>query len=232
MSCRGSARRSAPRWSSIEDVDRISFTGSTETARIIGQAAARTITPVSFELGGKSPFVVCADADLDAAAQTVAGQYINAGQVCLAGTRILVEASIADDLLARVRKEVAASKVGDPRDGGTQIGPLIHPEPFQRVSGFVERALADGAKPLWGGERHEFGDLYFQPTLLANVRQDMEIVQREVFGPVLTWQTFSDEKELIELANGTKYGLAATLFSRQRERAWRIAGSSSPAPSG
>jgi acyl-CoA reductase-like NAD-dependent aldehyde dehydrogenase len=206
-----------------EDVDRISFTGSTDTARIIGQAAARTITPVSFELGGKSPFVVLDDADLDAAARTIAGQYNNAGQVCLAGTRILVEASIADDLLARVRKQVAASKVGDPREGGTKIGPLIHPEAFQRVTGFVERAFADGAKPLWGGERHEFGDLYFQPTMLTNVRQEMEVVQREVFGPVLTWQTFTDENELVEMANGTKYGLAATLFSRNEKRAWRIA---------
>jgi acyl-CoA reductase-like NAD-dependent aldehyde dehydrogenase len=206
-----------------EDVDRISFTGSTDTARIIGQAAARTITPVSFELGGKSPFVVLDDADLDAAARTIAGQYNNAGQVCLAGTRILVEASIAEDLLARVRKQVAASKVGDPREDGTKIGPLIHPEAFQRVTGFVERAFADGAKPLWGGERHEFGDLYFQPTMLTNVRQEMEVVQREVFGPVLTWQTFTDENELVEMANGTKYGLAATLFSRNEKRAWRIA---------
>jgi acyl-CoA reductase-like NAD-dependent aldehyde dehydrogenase len=206
-----------------EDVDRISFTGSTDTARLIGMAAARTITPVSFELGGKSPFVVFADADLAAAAQTIAGQYNNAGQVCLAGTRILAEASIAEDLLARVRREVAASKVGDPRDGATRIGPLIHPEAFRRVEGFVDRALSDGAEPLWGGKAHDFGDLYFQPTLLANVRQEMEVVQHEVFGPVLTWQTFSDEDELVEMANGTKYGLAAMVFTRSEERAWRVA---------
>jgi acyl-CoA reductase-like NAD-dependent aldehyde dehydrogenase len=206
-----------------EDIDRISFTGSTDTARIIGQAAARTITPVSFELGGKSPFVVLDDADLDAAARTIAGQYNNAGQVCLAGTRILAEASIADDLLARVRKAVAASKVGDPRDHATRIGPLIHPEALRRVSGFVERAFTDGAEPLWGGRRDDFGDLYFQPTMLTNVRQEMEVVQHEVFGPVLTWQTFTDENELIEIGNGTKYGLAAVLFSRDEKRAWRIA---------
>ncbi|WP_395711878.1 aldehyde dehydrogenase [Reyranella sp.] len=206
-----------------EEIDRISFTGSTDTARIIGQAAARTITPVSFELGGKSPFVVFGDADLDAAARTIAGQYNNAGQVCLAGTRILVEQSIAEDLLGRVRKQVDAGKVGDPREGGTKVGPLIHPEAFARVTGFVERALADGAKPLWGGKRHDFGDLYFQPTLLTDVRQDMEVVQREVFGPVLTWQTFADEEELIEMANGTRYGLAAMLFTGSEKRAWRIA---------
>ncbi|HUN51422.1 MAG TPA: aldehyde dehydrogenase family protein [Candidatus Sulfotelmatobacter sp.] len=206
-----------------EDIDRISFTGSTDTARLIGQAAAKTITPVSFELGGKSPFAVFADADLDAAAQTIAGQYNNAGQVCLAGTRILVQQSIAADLLERVRRHVAASKVGDPRVAGTRIGPLIHPDAFRRVSGFVERALADGARPLWGGGRHEFGALYFQPTLLTDVRQDMEVVQREVFGPVLTWQTFADEDELVAAANGTKYGLAAMLFTRDEARAWRVA---------
>jgi acyl-CoA reductase-like NAD-dependent aldehyde dehydrogenase len=206
-----------------EDVDRISFTGSTDTARVIGQAAARTITPVSFELGGKSPFVVFADADLDAAARTIAGQYNNAGQVCLAGTRILVESSIAEDLLGRVRKQVAGSKVGDPREPQTKIGPLIHPEAFERVKGFVERALGDGARPLWGGKPDEQGGLYFQPTMLANVRQEMEVVQREVFGPVLTWQTFTDENAVVEMANGTTYGLAATLFTRDEKRAWRIA---------
>jgi acyl-CoA reductase-like NAD-dependent aldehyde dehydrogenase len=205
-----------------EDIDRISFTGSTDTARIIGQAAARTITPVSFELGGKSPFVVFADADLEAAARTIAGQYNNAGQVCLAGTRILVENSAAEDLLNRVRRQVAQSRVGDPREAETRIGPLIHPEAFERVRGFVERALADGARPLWGGKQDTFGDLYFQPTMLTNVRQEMEVVQREVFGPVLTWQTFTDENELVEMANGTKYGLAAMLFTRDEKRAWRI----------
>jgi aminomuconate-semialdehyde/2-hydroxymuconate-6-semialdehyde dehydrogenase len=204
------------------DIDRISFTGSTDTARLIGAAAARTITPVSFELGGKSPFVVFADADLDAAAKTIAGQYNNAGQVCLAGTRILAEKTIADDLLGRVRRHVEASKVGDPREADTRIGPLIHPVAFDRVTGFVDRALADGAKPIWGGGKHAFGNLYFQPTLLTNVRQDMEVVQKEVFGPVLTWQTFSDEHELVELANGTKYGLAAMVFTRSEERAWRV----------
>jgi acyl-CoA reductase-like NAD-dependent aldehyde dehydrogenase len=204
------------------DIDRISFTGSTDTARLIGEAAARTITPVSFELGGKSPFVVFADADLDAAAKTIAAQYNNAGQVCLAGTRILVEKAAADDLLARVRAEVEKIKIGDPRQAGTKLGPLIHPDAFNRVSGFVERALADGARPLWGGKKHAHGELYFEPTLLTDVKQDSEIVQKEVFGPVLTWQTFSDEDELVEMANGTRYGLAAVVFTGNEERAWRV----------
>ncbi|MGB9379338.1 aldehyde dehydrogenase family protein [Candidatus Binatus sp.] len=205
------------------DIDRLSFTGSTDTAKLIGQSTARSLTPVSFELGGKSPYVVCADADLDAAAQTAAGQYINAGQVCLAGTRLLVEASVADEFQSKLRAAVAHMTVGDPREKSTRVGPLITPEHFKRVEGFVERALKAGVKPLWGGKRSNVGELYFEPTLLEGARQDMEIVQREVFGPVLTWQTFRDEDEMLELANGTHYGLAAMIFSKNEERAMRIA---------
>ena len=206
-----------------DDVDRISFTGSTDTARLIGQAAARSLTPVAFELGGKSPLVVCADADLDAAAQTVATQYLNAGQVCLAGTRVLVEAAVADAFLGKVRAAAAAMTVGDPREATTRVGPLITREHFERVDGFVRRALADGARVEWGGSPHARGGLYYAPTLLTSVRADMEIVQREVFGPVLTWQTFRDDDEVIAIANATRYGLAATLFTRDERRAWRLA---------
>ena len=205
------------------DIDRLSFTGSTETAKLIGASAARSLTPVSFELGGKSPFIVCADADLDAAAQTAAGQYVNAGQVCLAGTRLLVAAAVADEFRAKLRAAMSHITVGDPRDKATRVGPLITPEHFARVEGFVDRALRAGARPLWGGTRHAAGALYFQPTLLEDVDPDAEIVQREVFGPVLTWQTFRDEDELVRLANGTRYGLAAMVFSRSEERAMRLA---------
>jgi acyl-CoA reductase-like NAD-dependent aldehyde dehydrogenase len=204
-------------------MSRISFTGSPETARIIGQAAARTLTPMSAELGGKSPFIVCADADLDAAAQTVAGQYINAGQVCLAGTRILVEASVEAEFLAKVRAAVGQMTVGDPRLPTTRVGPLIHPDHFARVAGFVDRAKAAGADLLWGGGRDAAGALYFQPTMFAGVNPGDEIAQEEVFGPVLTWQTFADDAEAVALANGTKYGLAGTLFCGNEARAMRIA---------
>jgi acyl-CoA reductase-like NAD-dependent aldehyde dehydrogenase len=206
-----------------EDVDRLSFTGSTDTGRLIGAAAGRNLVPVSFELGGKSPFVVFADADLEAAVRTLATQYLNAGQVCLAGTRVLVERSAAPRVLEAFRAAAQSLKVGDPRVPGTLVGPLIHPEHFERVAGFVERARAAGAKPLWGGGRHAAGDLYFEPTLFEGVSQSMEIVQREVFGPVLTWQTFDGEDEAVALANGTRYGLAAMLFSRDEARARRVA---------
>lgn len=205
------------------ELARISFTGSTDTAKIIGQAAARTITPMSSELGGKSPFIVCADADLDAAAQTVAMQYMNAGQVCLAGTRILVEETIEAEFLDKVRKAVSQMVVGDPRDPKTRVGPLIHPDHFARVSAFVERAKSAGAEVLWGGGPSDVGDLYFQLTMFANPGADAEISQNEVFGPVLTWQTFADEEEAIAVANCTRYGLAGTLFCGDEERAMRIA---------
>jgi acyl-CoA reductase-like NAD-dependent aldehyde dehydrogenase len=204
-------------------IDRISFTGSTDTAQRIGAAAARSITPLAAELGGKSPFIVCADADLDAAAQTIAGQYLNAGQVCLAGTRVVVERSIADALLARVRAACARMVVGDPREPETRVGPLITAEHFARVSGFVERAKAAGARALWGGGRHPAGALYFEPTLFEGVKPDAEISQREVFGPVLTWQTFGSDDEAVAFANDTRYGLAGVLFSRNEKRAMAIA---------
>jgi len=205
------------------DIDRLSFTGSTDTAKLIGASAAQSLTPVSFELGGKSPFIVCADGDLDAAAQTAAGQYVNAGQVCLAGTRLLVDERVADPFQAKLRAAMSHMTVGDPREKTTRVGPLITDEHFARVAGFVERALAAGATPLWGGKRHPAGDLYFEPTLLAGTTPDSEVVQREVFGPVLTWQTFDDEDELVRLANSTRYGLAAMIFSRNEERAMRLA---------
>ncbi|MBI1238582.1 MAG: aldehyde dehydrogenase family protein [Alphaproteobacteria bacterium] len=206
------------------DIDRISFTGSTDTARIIGQAAARSITPMSAELGGKSALIVCDDADLDAAAQTVAGQYMNAGQVCLAGTRVMVERKIAESFLEKVKGAVSHMKVGDPREPGTRVGPLITKEHFERVSGFVERAKAAGAEMMWGGNGHNFGELYYQPTMVGNVARHSEIDQKEVFGPVLNWYTFAGDDEVIAMANDSPYGLGGSLYSRSEDRAMRIAG--------
>lgn len=205
------------------DVDRISFTGSPDTARAIAMAAAPNLTPLSFELGGKSPFIVFDDADFEAAVRTAVAQFMNAGQVCLAGTRLLVQDTIADRFTDAVRNATSKLVVGDPRIEGTDIGPLIHPEHFERVAGFVERALADGAKPLIGGKPADLGGNWFEPTILTGVEQSSEIVQQEVFGPVLTLQTFHTEEDAVELANGTEYGLAATLFTGDEARAERVA---------
>jgi 5-carboxymethyl-2-hydroxymuconic-semialdehyde dehydrogenase len=204
-------------------VDRISFTGSTVTGRAVGAAAAATVTPVSLELGGKGPFLVFADADLDAAAATVGQQFTNAGQVCLAGTRVLVERSVAEPFRERVMEAVAASTVGDPRERGVRVGPLIHPRQLGRVDGYVQRALDDGARPMVGGGPHPKGGLYYRPTILDGLAPDAEIVRDEVFGPVLTWQAFGDEAEAVELANATPYGLSAVAFTRDRDRAERVA---------
>ena len=204
-------------------VARISFTGSVETAQHIARAAASNLTPVSFELGGKSPFLVFADADMERAVETATYQYDNAGQVCLAGTRLLVEEKIAEEFLERFLGGVAERKLGDPRDADTDIGPLITREHLGRVEGFVERAQADGARLVIGGQiSAELGGLYYEPTLFTDVRQEAEIVQKEVFGPVLTLQTFADEDEAVELANGTEYGLAATVFTNDDARIERL----------
>ncbi len=205
-------------------VRRISFTGSPETARLIGAAAADRLTPVSFELGGKSPLIVCADADLDQALATAVGQYDNAGQVCLAGSRLLVEASVYDTFLARLVAAIGQLRLGDPREPDTQIGPLITRQHLTRVAGFVERAVSDGARLLCGGRvSPDLGGLYFEPTLFADIPARAEILQREVFGPVLTIQPFATDAEAIRLANDTAYGLAATLFTRDAARADRLA---------
>lgn len=191
---------------------RVSFTGSVGTAKWIAQAAGANLVPCSLELGGKSPFVVLEDADLDGAAATGALMYRNAGQVCLAGTRFLVHEKVADDFVQRMRAHVERLTVGDPRDEATEVGPIIHPRQVERVKGFVDRAVAGGAELLWGGAPHPFGAQYFQPTMLTKLKQDDEIVQNEVFGPVLTLQTFASDHEAIALANGTDYGLGGVCY--------------------
>jgi 5-carboxymethyl-2-hydroxymuconic-semialdehyde dehydrogenase len=205
-------------------VDRIAFTGSIETGRLVAQAAAGNLTPVSLELGGKSPFVAFADADLDAVVRQAVNQFDNAGQVCLAGTRLIVERSLRDTFLERFLAAAGAIRQGDPRLEDTDLGPQISREHFERVDGFVRRAIAEGAAPLLGGgPNEELGGLYYRPTLFSDVPAGAEVLRKEVFGPVLTLQTFEDEEEAIALANETEYGLAAILYTGDRARADRVA---------
>jgi 5-carboxymethyl-2-hydroxymuconic-semialdehyde dehydrogenase len=204
-------------------VDRIAFTGSVPTGTLVAQAAAANLTPTSLELGGKSPFVAFADADLDAVVAQAVNQFDNAGQVCLAGTRLLVEASMRDAFLERFSAAVGAIVQGDPRDDATDIGPLIARAHFERVDGFVQRAAAGGAEVLFGGGPNEdLGGLYYRPTLFDDAPEGSEILTREVFGPVLTLQTFESEDEAVELANDTDYGLAAILYTGDPARAERV----------
>ena len=203
-------------------VRRISFTGSPETARLIGRAAADNIVPFTAELGGKGPLVVFADADLDAAAKKAAGQFDDSGQVCLAGTRLLVEASVRAEFLERFDQYADAHVLGDSRDPATTMSPMIHPDHLARVAAFVDRARAAGDTIVRGGSVWREGGLWYEPTLIAPASNDQEIVQSEVFGPVLTFQTFTDENEAIDLANSTAYGLSAIVYTGSRERAERV----------
>jgi len=202
-------------------IRRISFTGSPETARHIGKVAAENIVPFTAELGGKGPLIVFADADLDAAARKAAGQYDDSGQVCLAGTRLLIEASARDEFVARFEQLVDEHVLGDSRDPATTIAPMIHPDHVTRVLGFVERARDAGDTIVRGG--HRLGDtLHVEPTLIEPQSNDSEVVQHEVFGPVLTLQTFETEDEAVALANSTVYGLSAIVYTSSQERAERV----------
>ena len=202
---------------------RISFTGSPETGRLIGVAAARNLVPFTAELGGKGPFIIFEDADLDAAARKAAGQYDDAGQVCLAGTRLLVQESVAEEFMERFHRFADEHVLGDPRSDTTTLSPLIHPDHLERVEGFVERARAEGQKIVRGGRRaKEVGPLFYVPTLIEPTSNDAEVVQREVFGPVLTIQTFADEDEAVALANSTEYGLSGLVYTGSLGRADRV----------
>ncbi len=202
-------------------IRRISFTGSPETARRIGAAAAANIVPFTAELGGKGPLIVFADCDLEAAANQAAAQYEDSGQVCLAGTRLLVEASVRDEFMEALRVRTQAHVLGDSRDDATTIAPMVHPDHLTGVESFVDRARAAGDTVVWGGHRRS-GSLHYEPTLIEPASNDSEIVQREVFGPVLTIQTFTTEAEAVELANSTQYGLSAIVYTGSADRAERV----------
>jgi betaine-aldehyde dehydrogenase/5-carboxymethyl-2-hydroxymuconic-semialdehyde dehydrogenase len=203
-------------------VRRISFTGSPETGRFIGEAAAKNLVPFTAELGGKGPFIVFADADLDAAAEKAAVMFDDGGQVCLAGTRLLVEASVRDAFVERFEVATKRHVLGDSRESETTISPLIHPDHLARVDGFVKRAKMNGDTVVFGGQKLKRDGLWYEPTLIEPKSNDSEIVQREVFGPVLTLQSFADEAEAAELANSTAYGLSAIVYTSSEARAERL----------
>ncbi len=203
-------------------VRRISFTGSPETARHIGVTAAKNIVPFTGELGGKGPLLVFDDCDLEAAARKAAGQYDDSGQVCLAGTRLLVQESVADAFLELFHRFTDEHVLGDPRDDATTVSPMIHREHFERVAGFVARARAAGDEIVRGGKPAARGGLWYEPTLIVPCSNESEIVQREVFGPVLTFQTFGDDDEAVALSNSTAYGLSGIVYTGSANRAERV----------
>jgi acyl-CoA reductase-like NAD-dependent aldehyde dehydrogenase len=205
-------------------VDKVSFTGSTRSGSEVMRLASEPVKRLSLELGGKSPNVVFADANLDDAAPSSAyAIYYSAGQSCDARSRILVEASIYDDFVARLADAAGKVTVGDPLAPETQMGSLISETHRQKVHGYVEQGRESGAEVVTGGEPTEGDGAFYPPTVLAKVDNSMGVAQEEIFGPVVVAIPFSDEKEAIALANDSQYGLVATVWTQDPARGHRVA---------
>jgi len=210
-------------------IDKIAFTGSTEVGKIIARTAAENLTKVSLELGGKAPNIVFADADIEQAVNgAMMGIFFNQGQVCCAGSRLFLDARIKDEFLERFKERAGRVKVGDPMDKATQMGPQVSEEQLNRIKGYVDIARSEGATVLTGGESPQLegnfrGGYFFQPTVFSEVQNTMRVAQEEIFGPVASAITFTDEKELIRLANDTIFGLSAGIWTKDITRAHRFA---------
>ena len=207
------------------DVDKVAFTGETTTGQIIMEAAARSnLKRVSLELGGKSPNVVFADADLDAAVDgAYFGLFFNQGQCCCAGSRLFVEEKIHDEFVDRLVRRARSQKVGDPFDPATTQGPQVTREQQQRVLGYIEAGKSEGAKLHCGGGKPDMPGYYVEPTVFSGVRDDMKIAREEIFGPVMNILPFKSIEEVIERGNRTHFGLAAAVWTRDIKKAHRMA---------
>lgn len=205
-------------------VRKVSFTGSTEVGRILLRQCADTVKKLSLELGGNAPFIVFDDADVDAAVDgAIVSKYRNAGQTCVCANRIYVQDAVYDRFAARLAERVADLAVGEGTEDGVSIGPLIEPAAVDKVKRHVADALAKGAQLALGGKPHARGGLYFEPTILTNVTQDMLVAREETFGPVAPLFRFHTEDEAISMANSTEFGLAAYFYARDMGRVFRVA---------
>jgi len=206
-------------------VRHFSFTGSTEVGKKLGAACVgSTVKKISLELGGNAPLLVFADADLDLAVKgAIASKFRNAGQTCVCANRILVEDSIYDAFSKKLTEAVAKLKVGPGDQEGVEVGPLIDAKAIEKVERMVAEALASGATALTGGQRHAAGAQFYTPTVLADVTRDMRVNTEEIFGPVAPLIRFKTEDEAVAIANATEFGLAAYFFTRDVNRAWRVA---------
>jgi acyl-CoA reductase-like NAD-dependent aldehyde dehydrogenase len=209
-------------------VDKIAFTGSTEVGKEIHRETSATLKRVSLELGGKSPNIVFADADAEAAVQgALLGVFFCAGQVCCAGTRLFVEQEMHDEFAEKLARNAQGIKQGSGLEPDTRIGPLVSQEQLERVTGYLEVGKSEGAKPLVGGERNTARGLekgYFvKPTVFTGVKNDMKIAREEIFGPVVSVIPFKDENDAVLQGNDTRYGLAAGVWTRDVSKAHRVA---------
>jgi len=205
-------------------VDKIAFTGSTEVGRLIAKGATGNLKKVSLELGGKSPNIVFADADIDAAvAGSAQAIFFNQGQCCVAGSRLYVEDDIFDEVVAGVAEIAKSMKIGDGLDSRTDLGPLVSDEQLRRVSGFVDSGREQGAEIVTGGHRDGDRGYFFQPTVISHTRPDMKVVEEEIFGPVVVVAAFKDLADAARLANDSPYGLGSGIWTKDISKAHKLA---------
>ncbi|RGE46372.1 NAD-dependent succinate-semialdehyde dehydrogenase [Comamonas testosteroni] len=219
----GSARAIGGVLTASMAVRKLTFTGSTEVGRVLAEQCAPSLKKMSLELGGNAPFIVFDDADLDAAVEgAMASKYRNTGQTCVCANRLLVQDSVYDAFMAKLKAAVLALKVGNGAEAGITQGPLIDNAAIEKVEELVQDAVGKGADIITGGKRSALGRSFYEPTILGNAQSDMRIAKEEVFGPVAPVFRFKTEEDAIRMANDTEFGLAAYFYARDVGRVWRV----------
>lgn len=209
---------------SNKDIRKISFTGSTAVGKLLMEQSSKTLKRLSLELGGNAPFIICEDADIDLSIQKlVSCKFRNNGQTCISVNRVFIHKNIYNDFIEKLIISVKKLKLGNGLEEGVSQGPLISINAIKKIEYFIEKAVDNGAQILLGGKRDKQGELFFEPTVITNVKDHMEISCEEIFGPVISLTTFESEEEVIKRSNATPYGLAAYIMSNNKQKAWDIA---------